>query len=256
MNHEPFQELAAAFALGALEGEERSRFEAHLRAGCQECEAALTAYGESLATLAAELPPVAPPPRIKAALMARVEAAARLAGSPTPTRPGWSLWRRALAGALATAAVAVVYLGWRVNVLDRELARRADELAAIRTQVAEQREILQILRSPEAQLVALGGQRPSPTASGRMWWQRGVGGFFVASGLPVTPPGKTYQLWAIAEGKPVSAGVFEVDPNGNGTLRVKPLPEAARVEAFAVTLEPADGLPQPSGEMYLAGKTL
>jgi len=31
MSHEPYSELAPAYALGALEGEERAQFEAHLR---------------------------------------------------------------------------------------------------------------------------------------------------------------------------------------------------------------------------------
>lgn len=256
MSHEPYQELAAAYALGALEGEERSRFEAHLREGCPECETALTEYRESLVSLVAELPPVPPPPRIKAALLDRVEAAARPGRAVERPGLGWPLWRWTLAGALATAAVAVVYLGWRVTVLDRDLARRADELAALRTQVARQQEVLRILRAPETQLVALGGQKPSPTARGRMWWLQGTGGFFVTSGLPATPPDKTYQLWAIAEGKPVSAGIFDVDPDGAATLQVKPLPAGTRVEVFAVTLEPAGGLPKPSGEIYLAGKAL
>lgn len=35
---------------------------------------------------------------------------------------------------------------------------------------------------------------------------------------------------------------------------MKPLPGVKKAEIFAVTLEPAGGLPQPAGEMYLAGK--
>ncbi len=89
-----------------------------------------------------------------------------------------------------------------------------------------------------------------------MWWLRGVGGVLMASGLPMSPPGKTYQLWAIAAGKPVSAGIFTVDQSGTATLQVKPPPAVNSVDMFAVTLEPAGGLPQPSGEMYLAGKVL
>ncbi len=257
MSHEPYLEQAAAYALGALEGDERSRFEAHLREGCPECETAMRDYGESLAGLAAELPRVAPPPRVKAALMERLEAEAR---PPRPTERStlwwWSPWPLTLAGATAVAAAVVVYLGWRINALDRELAQRSQELAALRTQVAQQREVLTILRAPETKAVSLGGLKPSPTAEGRMWWLRGVGGVLVANGLPMTPPGKTYQLWAIAGGKPVSAGIFDVDQNGSATLQVKTPPAMDTVDVFAVTLEPAGGLPQPSGEMYLAGKVL
>jgi anti-sigma-K factor RskA len=91
-----------------------------------------------------------------------------------------------------------------------------------------------------------------------MWWtEPRRAGYFVASGLPAVPAGKTYQLWVVvAGGKPVSAGVFPVDPRGEAALRVGPMPAAEPAEIFAVTLEPAGGLPAPSGPMYLAGKNI
>src|SRR2546426_127739 len=39
--HERFGELAAGYALGALDGDDLTRFEAHLARGCTECEHAL-----------------------------------------------------------------------------------------------------------------------------------------------------------------------------------------------------------------------
>jgi anti-sigma-K factor RskA len=212
--------------------------------------------GETLAALAAGLPPVTPPARVKTALMSRIEAEARPLRPPDPRSPWWAPWRLTLAGALAVAAVAVLGLSWQVTTLDRELARRSGELADLRAKVAEQQQLLAVLRAPDTRVAALGGLKPSPAAHGRMWWNREAGGLFVATGLPAAPGGKTYQLWAIAGGKPVSAGIFGVDARGGATLPVKPLPSLGDVEMFAVTLEPAGGLPQPSGEMYLAGKVL
>ena len=49
--------------------------------------------------------------------------------------------------------------------------------------------------------------------------------------------------------------MFGVDASGTGSLTVRPLPGVATVNGFAVTLEPAGGLPAPSGEMYLLGKS-
>jgi anti-sigma-K factor RskA len=255
MNHEPYSELAAAYALGALEGEERSRFEAHLRDGCQECEAAVREYGETMAALAAESPPVAPPLAVRAALLARVDAAARPARVPDLPRPRGKVRWLGWAGALA-AALVVGSLGWTITALERELTRRTEEVNELRTQVARQQELLTLLRAPDTRLVTLGGLKPSPNATGQMWWHREAGGFFVARGLPRSPAGKTYQLWVIARGTPVSAGVFDVDPSGGGTLRVRPLPGVDAAEMFAVTLEPAGGRSAPSGGMYLVGKLL
>ena len=255
MNHEPYSELAAAYALGVLEGEERSRFEAHLRDGCRECETALLEYGESLGALAAELPPAVPPPSVKTALLARIDADARPARALDLPRPRRGVWWLGWAGALAGALV-VGYLGWTIHAFDRELARRTAEVAALKAQVARQQQLLTLLRAPDTQVVALGGLTPSPKATGRIWWHWNAGGFFVAHGLPAAPSGKTYQLWAIAGRTPVSAGVFDLDPKGSGALQVQPLPGVEKVEMFAVTLEPAGGRPEPSGEMYLAGKAL
>lgn len=166
----------------------------------------------------------------------------------------WALAGLAWPGALAVAAALVAYLGWTFAVLDRELVQRAAEVARVREEVSRQQEILKILGSPQSQVVALEGLKPSPAARGRMWWHREAGGFFIATGLPPAPAGKTYQLWAIAGGTPLSAGAFDADPKGAASLRVRPLSGVEKVDVFAVTLEPAGGLPKPSGHMYLAGK--
>lgn len=163
-------------------------------------------------------------------------------------------WRLGWAGALIAAALGVAYLGWTLTTLDRELAARAAEVARLRDEVSRQQGLLKIFASAETQIVALEGLQPSPAARGRLWWHREAGGFLVTGGLPVPPAGKTYQLWAIAGGTPRSAGVFDVDAKGAAPLRVKPLPAGERVEIFAVTLEPAGGLPKPTGAMYLAGR--
>jgi anti-sigma-K factor RskA len=89
-----------------------------------------------------------------------------------------------------------------------------------------------------------------------MIWNERAGGLLVAAGLPLTPAGTTYQLWAIAgKNAPVSAGVFTVDARGAASLRVSPVRGVGKVDVFAVTIEPAGGLPAPSGPMYLIGKS-
>jgi anti-sigma-K factor RskA len=52
----------------------------------------------------------------------------------------------------------------------------------------------------------------------------------------------------------VPAGVFAVDAKGVGSLRVASLRSGALPDTFAVTLEPAGGVPAPTGSMYLVGK--
>ena len=82
-----------------------------------------------------------------------------------------------------------------------------------------------------------------------------AGGLLVVQGMPPTPAGKAYELWAIPPGaNPIPAGVFTVDAKGAASLRVSPVAAGTEVETFAVTLEPAAGVPAPTGAMYLAGK--
>jgi anti-sigma factor ChrR (cupin superfamily) len=68
------RELAAAYALGALDDEERARFEAHLAEGCADCEAEVRAGRETADALARLAPAVQPPRRLHAALLERLEA--------------------------------------------------------------------------------------------------------------------------------------------------------------------------------------
>jgi len=81
-------DLAAGFALGALDPAERRRVEGHRRV-CPVCERRLVDDGRVVALLPLAVPPVAPPPPdVKVALLARVAHATRAAAPPdVPTRP-------------------------------------------------------------------------------------------------------------------------------------------------------------------------
>jgi anti-sigma-K factor RskA len=66
------------------------------------------------------------------------------------------------------------------------------------------------------------------------------------------PANKSYQLWVVPmEGKPVSAGV--IDHGGPIHPWMMKLPQGMAAKAFAVTLEPVGGMPQPTGPMVLVG---
>ena len=67
--------------------------------------------------------------------------------------------------------------------------------------------------------------------------------------LPAAPSGKQYQLWALADGKPVDAGMI----SDMGKMEsMKSIPEA---QAFAITLEKAGGSPTPTlTAMVVMGK--
>jgi len=261
MNRDEIAELAAGYALGALDAEDRARFEALLAAGDAEATAALRDFESAATGLAAETT-ATPSPAVKAALMARIdaegrsrEAVARTLSSVEPDRPRRSTWTLVLSGAMA-ACIAAIAVGLIVSTAyDRRLTQLAQEAAALKQETERQQSLVALLRDPATQVVTLSGLVPSPGAKARMLWHATAGGLLVAQGLPPAPEGKAYELWAIAgKAAPVPAGVFTVDAKGVGSLRVAPIQAAGAVDTFAVTLEPAAGVAAPTGAMYLAGK--
>ncbi|MDQ3804367.1 MAG: anti-sigma factor, partial [Acidobacteriota bacterium] len=97
---------------------------------------------------------------------------------------------------------------------------------------------------------SLAGTKTAPQASARVAYDRASGrALLLAYGLPPAPAGKAYQLWFIADGKPLPGGVFKTDDRGHARLSDR-LP-AATPAAFAVTLEEERGEQTPKGDMYL-----
>ena len=264
MNAEEIRDLAAIYALGGLEGEDRARFEALLQTGAPEATSALRDFEATLLELAAATT-VTPPAGVKQALMERIGAQARVQPLPsisavrpglaaTPARRSW--WPAVWAAAMA-AGIAAIAVGLSLSAMyEKRLEALAAETRALRAEGQRQRAVLDLVRDPGTQVVALAGLEPAPSARARMIWNAPKGGLLVTAGLPAAPPGKAYQLWAIAGTKaPVSAGVFDVGTDGSASVGVPPLSGVDKVDVFAVTLEPAGGVPAPTGQMYLAGKT-
>jgi hypothetical protein len=89
-------------------------------------------------------------------------------------------------------------------------------------------------------------------SSAQVLWSRTRGLVLSGSRLPAAGPDKTYQLWLMTSGQSVSAGVFVPDPTGRATLVVDAPPKiAGPIVGAAITVEPAGGLPKPSGQMLL-----
>jgi anti-sigma-K factor RskA len=255
--HEPFDTLAATYALGALDGDERAEFERHLAAGCDVCEGTLRDSHEALAGLARTQPRMIPPPEVKAALLRRIGGrSARRESRPLV----WAVGTLAamIAGAAFTGAFVASRYEGRLGQMARETAALRERVQrdeeALRGQIALYQGAVDLLRDPATQIVTLHGLGPSPQASGRVIWNPASGGHVFVAGLPPAPAGKAYELWTIADAAPQPAGLFQVDASGRGTHRVAAVPGGKPVKVFAVTLEPEAGVPAPTGPMVLASK--
>ena len=214
-----------------------------------------------VAGLAAQTAAV-PPPAAKAPFMARIDAEghsraalSQVMPSARLAPPRRSVWTIVSAGVMAAGIVAIG-VGLAVStVYDRRISQLGQQQAQLKQEFGRQETLIAILKDPATRVVALSGLPPAPGAKARILWHATAGGVLVAQGLPPAPEGKAYELWAIAgKGAPVPAGVFTVDAKGVGSLRVAPLQSGEVVDTFAVTLEPAGGVPAPTGSMYLVGK--
>jgi len=268
--HTPrLEELLPAYALGALEGEELRELEEHLAGGCEECRRQLALWEGDLEALAATIEPVEPSEvtRNRVLRLAGVERPVLIGAEPprmsVHVRPNWL----GIAAALLLIGLAVWGLVGQARMarelrslaeerdrLSRQVETLTQEVGRIRSESQRAELALQVLAAPGVQSVALAGLGPTPQAAGRTYVNpRSGDALFYAFGLPALPEDKTYELWFFADGKPVAAGTFGVPRGGTGSVRVERAIDPRQIQAWAVTIEPAGGLPQPSGAVVLKG---
>jgi anti-sigma-K factor RskA len=258
MSHDPFDTQAAAYALGALDGEELAQFETHLAAGCARCQAILRDSRQALAALVRETPGAAPR-HVKEALLERIAATGRAPTRRDDLRAAWLRWTVVTAAAMIVGGFLTgMYVAARYEARLGKIARETSALraelrreeAALREGAALYQRVVELLQDPATRVIALRGAGPSPEARGRVVWHATAGGHVFVAKLPPAPEGKTYELWTITGGKPSPAGVFQVDATGRASHKVAPV--GGPVEVFAITLEPVGGVAAPTGSIVLA----
>lgn len=270
------------YALDGLDAEDRAAVEAAL-AGDAELARELREWREVVGLLALDAPNAAPPD-LKDQLLARVRGAA----APAPAPVAGRVARRRLGGwtaALAAAAAAVFAIatyreiGHRAELararqtlaglqeglratqhtletVNATLAQREDDVNALRLALAQAEATLAVLQQPNLQMVALRETADAPPAAGHVLLSPPSGkALFYAFDLPPVPPNKVYELWWITEKDgPVRAAVFRPDARGVGRVEATVPAGAGALQAAAVTVERAGGVPKPEGPMVLLGQ--
>ncbi len=112
-----------------------------------------------------------------------------------------------------------------------------------------------ILQNPQIQLVKLAGLPLLPKALATVYWNNSEKEvYLIAANLPANSLNEQYQLWAIVDGKPVDAGVFDTYEAQKGLVKMKNI---ANATAFAVTIEKKGGAINPTLEkMILMGAVI
>jgi anti-sigma-K factor RskA len=230
--------LAGAWALDALDDDERAAFEDRLATHPDE-RADADALRETASRLAAGTPP---PPRLRSAVLAALATTPQerpAADRPAPVvdlrterarRRGPSRW----SALVAAAGIVVGAVGVGVGV---GVANRSGDTVVSAQQVARQR-ITDLLATPGARVSTVaatdGGTATLVQADGRI----GV----VTSGLPEPGSGRDYQLW-LADGDALtSAGMLHVTSAGGSAVVVP----AGAATGVGISVEPARGSKQPT----------
>ncbi|HKT79667.1 MAG TPA: anti-sigma factor [Vicinamibacterales bacterium] len=267
--HHLLADSLGLYALGLLHGEERARFERHL-AECAECANELRAMSGVVQSLPYAVPQIDPPAALRGRVLEAIGGARPLT-APAPQGP---LRRQAPVVqwlALAAGVVLILSLGWyaldlrrRVDALQLQfadaLARldRSERQLAAATALAQGAQIrMAVLTAPDLRQVTLAGQPPAPRASARAFFSPSTGLVFAASDLPPLPAGRTYQVWLLRAQPepPVSAGLLAPDASGRAAAQFDAPPNVPSPVGVAVSIEPEGGVPQPTGDIYLAGNT-
>ena len=257
-NDTSMQELAAAYALGALSPEETRAFEAFL-ATSPETQREVGEYREVGALLATTALGPAPSGDLKARVLERVGPGKMVSlGQARRQRPAVpaSMWV-ALAASLALAT----WLGASLYTAKTALAAReaaADSarsaLAAIQDRLTQREKTLNWILEPGIELSVLNSTGTAePKIQFFMNRQRHVA-MVHAFNLSAADAGKVYQLWFIQDGKPVPSVTFNAEADGHAMVENIAMPPGGGITHAAVTLEPAGGSAAPTSPVILLGE--
>ena len=118
----------------------------------------------------------------------------------------------------------------------------ADELKIQQTSLTTINAQFQIVSNPKVKTIALSGMNSLVNKAALVHWNPETNDvYFNASSLPALS-NKQYQLWAIVDGKPVDAGVIDLQ-NSTAFQKMNSIKGA---NAFAVTIEKIGGSASPS----------
>jgi anti-sigma-K factor RskA len=102
--------------------------------------------------------------------------------------------------------------------------------------------------------VALKPSGAAPNASGFVLiGADGRNGALVVDRLPPLDSARQYQLWLIRDGQKINGAIFSTDEAGYRGVRIEAPESLLNYSAVDITVEPAGGSPQPTGDLMLSG---
>jgi len=139
-----------------------------------------------------------------------------------------------------------------LSQLNSEKDYYANQFKVQQTVLENRENGIAVLLNPGTKSVKLNATNKETNSSATIYWNTVNHETYLSlASLPVPPEGKQYQLWAIVNGKPVDAGIFDLTA---GTIQLQKMKSMDTAQAFAVTLENKGGSTVPTlTAMYLFG---
>lgn len=175
-------------------------------------------------------------------------------------------WMRYLVAACIILLVGSTALNFYLFKQYKDYSARYADLLATNSQIVFNSNVLEaklrsyesdiaIMKDPKVSIVPMPGTNvktsPDSNSLATVYWDKRTNEvYLLVNRMPDPTTDKQYQLWALVDGKPVDAGVFDVKTS---TALVK-MKNISRAQGFAITLEKKGGSETPTmQQMYVLG---
>jgi anti-sigma-K factor RskA len=258
--------MLGAYALDAVDADERAEIEAYL-AQTPEARAEVDRYYAAIVALAEdELHPTMPDglwDRVSSAMFGGDAGDESTTSTAPPTLPRLSVLpssasdrstsatrpqarprRRPRPAALALAAAAAFVIATLTGLLVRQQGKLDDQRALpVPEQVRARAQ--RAITDPTSSVGTLAADGAGPTV--RAVEDRDGNGYLFAEALPALADGRTYQLWTVDGGKPVSLGILGAKPG------IVAFPAGGHPKTLAITAEDLPGAQAPTQTPLVSG---
>jgi anti-sigma-K factor RskA len=255
MSHEDAVGLLGAYALDAVDGDEFAELEEHLET-CPRCRSDLDGMREVAAALGNSVEPLPEGlwSNIASRLPERQEdeeppAMPRLVPDDrTPSRARPDDRGRGRRNALTTVGAIAVAAAAVAAVLGISLVRADNKVSDLQASAARSPAVVTAaLHAPGHRVVNLDTRTHAQLA--RVVVVPTGQGYLVSSSLPALAHGRTYQLWAIEGGQPISVGLLGSAPSRAAFT----MAGSTRPSHLSITAEPAGGSVSPTSPIVATG---
>ena len=151
------------------------------------------------------------------------------------------------------------FLYYKWTGTEKQMTSFADENRKVKEQYEQiknsmdkKTEDIKMVMNRSNKVFDLKGMEISPSSQATVYWDPNSKKVMLnVDNMPMPPSGKQYQLWALKNGKPMDAGIFDMDKD---PMHMMP-GTITDADAFAITLENKGGSPTPTlSQLYVMGK--